>query len=1829
MTLTPLYRDEQVCGDGETNSPFENARKDESCSIGVVVSTTGSVLRERQTAMLIATDKTSGRVLRCEVFVDHVASMKIETTTRTLYKDDVEDVQVQAFDEEGNLFSTLDGLSFRWSILPLNVARATNILKFVPFRDVSVDAPDSVYALEEQGKQSARVLVQAMDVGRVNLTAVLEDESGVAVTLKDSVVLSVYYPLVLDPSQTQYVLQGTSVQYTLQTQAKTGLVALPMPDPHYKWEAGNTSVVSVDETGLAKALKLGSAPISAVNMEMSGNRATGRLHVVLPAYVSLEVFLVEASTTSTSSGGGSSPPTHNLIVGREYDVRSYLFEQGGHALSHTAHLDWNMVLPKSWRATRVAANHYRVVPDVAGTASCSASLTKLLKTPLRVEQELFVTDPVRLSPASALLPLDSADGWGQDFHVTGGSGRYNFYSSNRAVVTVDAAGVAQPRSVGTAQVAAVDQTNLQNQDRATVEVAEAASAKFIRSQYEVLRGQDFAVPLEVRDASGRAFTNCSGLKIEWSVGNEALVSEAKAVSSSDLSSFGPTACIIKGFSANALGRTTIHFRYRDMTGETVVRIFDPVAIEGPERVCATIGTSIAIGWRGGPPPGDAKSFFSRLVASSESMSVKIERAELSDGKTGFRVTCLKAHSQKLELRVGHTTTKGNPTPAESVALVHYNCIDSPARILLYPVYERASTNSISSSIDSAAAATRQSQCTRVSVFASLETLLADSSSSLLARYQVTNDEKVSLRVIVMDDAGLVCSNFSSVPLNFESNQGSLVKIVSKNAAASMSLDEFVGNVVVTAKAKSVSSQVEFNVVNPLAVSQSELNLFNDPAELMDMVVSGGSGIYDVVSNKVDQEVVSFGSDESGGSGAFQFAPLRAGVIGIIVRDLCMPGKAPINVNVRVAGLSALKAHSFQSFVPVDNSTAVRLTAFSNFDKPLSTLQMRKYLRVEPRHDDIISMWRTDEGGAEWTVKCLTVGSGSVYFVATTPTGEVVESTSVPIQCFPSLKLFPKVMRLLPAEVYQVRWSGCPSVCDLAFEVSDRRVATVDSSGTILAGSNPGKARLSASCRGVDPAAKNQEEKSVFSTDSVELIVQELGTLRLRCPANALLIGAEMTAHVQGRTGETPITFGTQPVRYRWEAMNPEIASLQSVFASTEDEASFSVRVVGKNAGVTRISAWMTRGDESEISLGNCQLSVVEPLVYENGCRALMLLPPQSRGHIRTSKDSTRVLSYRVFGENSTVVARVDEAGTVTTGNDLGSALVEVADSSSGERLIVEVVSKPLHMLQLIPEHSSFQQQDGTLPIGSEVKVKLILRSANGAAFHATDVAFDYEMNNYDIISLRPGHANGTLILRALRPGKAVLRVFLVDRPELEDFLLVTSGNAISPSQPTVVLGGSLQFSAFVASDGGLASASSPVWSSLNPSTVSIDDASGKAIALRQGKARIMLKEGMVTTFTEVDVIKVQKISVDRPEEPITNVVLLGKGKPVTSRTRVTFQAGPSLQTLRRSKGVQHGISHTCQIVEHMWAFAIAQYDNVTDTHFCAVTALRPRNPKTQAPRALTLEVKSGDVSASSMLPFVSGFSLISDADESVELNVDKRSYLLEILSSNVNDGASLMVSASNPDKLEVTKISETGTITAYNLRAVDSHSFDVQLQLLSPSTGQKQVIPVSYKAPASFNSRSFQPQQQQQQQQQQPAVSVLQQQEPARVVQVESQEDTAPIVVMFSLIALLIVCVVIVVLIWKYLSEAVGPGGSSSSDSVSSPARRGGPGTPNRSGFTPQKAWQQKNNASMNAGTPGTKQPFQDSWASPLEASSWMSTTNNSSGFGNNTTLYDSPRKRR
>lgn len=115
--------------------------------------------------------------MRCEVFVDRVVSIAVHTTTKSVYRDEFEMLQIFGTDAEGNTFSTLRGIEFGWGVnneeddnngapssssskpvVPLTAKGSRNILQIVPFRGSQQEVDPVIAQMELQVIASSRLI---------------------------------------------------------------------------------------------------------------------------------------------------------------------------------------------------------------------------------------------------------------------------------------------------------------------------------------------------------------------------------------------------------------------------------------------------------------------------------------------------------------------------------------------------------------------------------------------------------------------------------------------------------------------------------------------------------------------------------------------------------------------------------------------------------------------------------------------------------------------------------------------------------------------------------------------------------------------------------------------------------------------------------------------------------------------------------------------------------------------------------------------------------------------------------------------------------------------------------------------------------------------------------------------------------------------------------------------------------------------------------------------------------------------------------------------------------------------------------------------------------------------------------------------------------------------------------------------------------------------------------------------------------------------------------------------------------------------------------------
>lgn len=120
-------------------------------------------------AIVTAEDADSpGHVLRCDVIVDEIRSLQIVTKTHDLYLEEPpEEFAVRAYDEQGNEFSTLEKIVFKWSIENIVKQKSTgDNIRFINFRDSEYALETSVMDIEASGRQGSKVLLEGIKTGK-------------------------------------------------------------------------------------------------------------------------------------------------------------------------------------------------------------------------------------------------------------------------------------------------------------------------------------------------------------------------------------------------------------------------------------------------------------------------------------------------------------------------------------------------------------------------------------------------------------------------------------------------------------------------------------------------------------------------------------------------------------------------------------------------------------------------------------------------------------------------------------------------------------------------------------------------------------------------------------------------------------------------------------------------------------------------------------------------------------------------------------------------------------------------------------------------------------------------------------------------------------------------------------------------------------------------------------------------------------------------------------------------------------------------------------------------------------------------------------------------------------------------------------------------------------------------------------------------------------------------------------------------------------------------------------------------------------------------------
>ncbi|XP_068617712.1 nuclear pore membrane glycoprotein 210 [Battus philenor] len=271
-------------------------------SVSKMCSPPGSVI-------ILAEEVNTGEILRGDVNIDIISSLKITSTTWKLFLEEApEAFEVVAYDDQGNKFSSLEGISFSWSIENLgNNYGEDPLVTFVRWRDTDYEAPPGVAELEAKGLRSHSVLLYGQAMGDCQVTVCLEN-------ICTKVNLQVVASVVLNPAKA-VIAHGDTLRYKVVRMRAGRLTVQNIVDTLYSLSVPDTKIAKLEDAiSLVRGAEIGTTTIYL----MSGitEVATAQLTVTQPYNIRVTLR-----------------PANLVVYGEVFVVHCVVYDSEGRALT--------------------------------------------------------------------------------------------------------------------------------------------------------------------------------------------------------------------------------------------------------------------------------------------------------------------------------------------------------------------------------------------------------------------------------------------------------------------------------------------------------------------------------------------------------------------------------------------------------------------------------------------------------------------------------------------------------------------------------------------------------------------------------------------------------------------------------------------------------------------------------------------------------------------------------------------------------------------------------------------------------------------------------------------------------------------------------------------------------------------------------------------------------------------------------------------------------------------------------------------------------------------------------------------------------------------------------------------------------------------------------------------------------------------------------------------------------------------------------------------------------------------------------------------------------
>ncbi|XP_065087811.1 nuclear pore membrane glycoprotein 210 [Ochlerotatus camptorhynchus] len=1454
----------------------------DDCSYRVVVTVINKEKR-RNTAIVLAEDLVTGEVLRCDVILDVIDQLGVLTTTRELYLEEApETFELWALDDQGNAFTTLEGIEFNWQLASHRAvdfrhgdseSAWSQVLRFLTFSESKFHVvPKAIERLEQAKVQGYMVLLEGINTGSARVTAKLPyaEYSHVSPVEVNIMVLA---NLILDPSDV-YIMTGDTVNFKV-LQLKQGKLHEIALNNQYYLEIEDSALATI-KGNEAKGLKLGrtfvllrdrNVPHDLTSDDQSAKALLPKASITVADPKKLTLNLLPHYNWVTVEGENHeialdlfTADDHQITLGSKYQIQSSFDEALYYPIRRTSN------------GSRIAGETV-----ASGSRPVTGQFDKLT-----AKAELIVYKRLAINPTVVIIPYDPALRRQKlQFTASGGDGSYLWSSLDSSLVSVAQTGLAETRldhlkggavvSFGVDGETSAKITQVRVALARNTKISVAAQVVFlppiklevVRYNFETVLKDYVQVHVALwakHNGTMKAFTSCESLNFELEFSNQIFLLDPAKNNAKDV--LADNACRILYLKANAVGQTNLKvtYRYFDkvLSDQVGLNVFDRLAILNPieNEVVLPIGASRNLIYHNGPERvfNSEAELQKRVVFDQKNLEVVQVGSGFSKDKHILTVLCKKIGEYELKLEVFNSLNAANVVPYVTEFVTKVYCV-KPRFVNLFttdkvktscPLERRHSMMHVKSDNDQLLVDIEVLDVHNRKL-ANISSLLLEWQFTLADRDQfvdqVSYEQKTEtdlLEGVEIPKRDFILTTLPEVEANYKIKATVTQyrsEVLKKHSVKPESPHFGIHKTADGPLVKPViENELNFLSVNKTLLPYEQLTLFLSRSNVERIKIAQGSGFYDILAS--DSGIVAVEYDDA--TRQLVITPKRVGEVKLEVADQCLSTESSF-LYVSVVTIGRITLHAPDRVEKTKTIEAIARVYDSN-DRLLQlergNLELYE-LSQEAYNPNVLSVALGSQGQlGTGEIRYIVTGMelGETKIVVNSGSGEKqISSSPASVQVFPPLTLFPRNATIVVGSSLQVYSKGGPSPdTNIVYSAQHQDIISIESG--LVSGLKIGHSKVTGRCVGVNPSTGAQ---IVFSEDTVHIHVIPLDAIEIKTPLGRIRTGAVMPAHVWGVPSISPLVLGTlESVKIYWSTDHEDVLDVRGVFQEIgveyKERDAIGVRVKALAPG--RAGLYVTLVTAAGVKLtAKTEVTVFRVLELESPKvirHDSILVPPRSNVQLKANLDD----AVYQLEEGSSSVVKVSKEGLVKSGDAVGR--VQIVASSFDQSLTIPVEVKNVHYILTSLEASNIKlrQPESVIPQGLSLRLKVSLHDNLGNEFsHGIEevTTLKHKLSKRGNVLITTG-TNNSVALQLIRETSDMLLISLKDTTGVkhgEDYLKLVVGEttAIFPEKTVFSVGDIVCFESPL-----LGSAAD--WSSSDEGLVRIDSATGvaKIVSSRKG-----------------------------------------------------------------------------------------------------------------------------------------------------------------------------------------------------------------------------------------------------------------------------------------------------------------------------------------------------------------------------------------------------------